>query len=118
MANLPPLPDDLILCTTDFSNILHEEGLIATRKALDTRKDQTISADSLIHLAECVLNNNIFDSISISNSIFKDTHRENTPLNKTEALPKSMNMYIWATGTLNQLFITGSYTYSKFSKLK
>ena len=30
----------------------------------------------------------------------KDTHRENTTSNKTEALTKSMNMYIWAIGTL------------------
>ena len=27
-----------------------------------------------------------------------------------------MNMYIWAIGTLNQLFIGGSYTQIKFSK--
>ena len=39
---------------------------------------------------------------------FKDIHRENTPLNKTEVLTKSMNMYIWAIGTLNQLFKSGS----------
>ena len=41
---------------------------------------------------------------------FKDTHRENTPLNKTQAITKSRNMDIWETGTLNQLFIRGSYT--------
>ena len=34
---------------------------------------------------------------------------ENTPSNKTEALTKSKNMYIWVIGTLNQLFIRGSY---------
>ena len=27
-----------------------------------------------------------------------------------------MNMYIWGIGTLNQLFIKGSYTQIKFSK--
>ena len=27
-------------------------------------------------------------------TIIKDTHRENTPSNKTEVLTKSMNMYI------------------------
>ena len=43
---------------------------------------------------------------------FKDTHRENTSPNKTESLTKSMNMYIWEIGTLNQLFIRGSYTHS------
>ena len=47
IANLPPLPDDLILCTIDvvrlYSNIPYEEGLIAIRKALDTEKDKKIS---------------------------------------------------------------------------
>ena len=42
--------------------------------------------------------------------------RENTPSNKTEALTKSMNMYIWAIGILNQLFIRDSYTQITFSK--
>ena len=45
----------------------------------------------------------------MSNS-FKDTHRESTPSNKTETLTKNMNMYIWAIGILNQLFIRDSYT--------
>ena len=65
IANLAPLPDGLILCTVDvvglYPNIPHEEGLIAIRKALDTRKDKTISTDSLIKLAEYVLKNNIFE---------------------------------------------------------
>ena len=65
IANLLPLPDELILCTTDvvglYPNIPHEEGLITIRKALDTKKDKTISTDSLIELAECVLKNNIFE---------------------------------------------------------
>ena len=46
IANIPPLPDDLILCAIDvvglYANIPREEGLIAIRKALDTRKDKTI----------------------------------------------------------------------------
>ena len=65
IANLAPLPDGLILCTVDvvglYPNIPHEEGLIAIRKALDIRKDKTISTDSLIELAEYVLKNNIFE---------------------------------------------------------
>ena len=72
IANLPPLPDDRILCTIDvvglYPNIPHEEGLIAIRKALDTRKDKTILTDSLIELAECVLKNNIFEH---NKSVFK-----------------------------------------------
>ena len=72
IANLPPLPGDLILCTIDavqpFLNIPHEEGLIAITKALDTRKDQTTLTDPLIELAECALKNNIFEH---DNFIFK-----------------------------------------------
>ena len=72
IANLPPLLDSLILCTIDVvgpsPNIPHEEGLIAIRKTLDTRKDKIISIDSLIELAECVLENNIFEH---DKSVFK-----------------------------------------------
>ena len=50
------------------------------------------------------------------NKSFKDTHRENTLSNKTKMITKSMNMYIWTIGTLNQLFIRGSYTQIKFFK--
>ena len=39
LASLPPLLDDVILCTIDvmglYSNIPHDEGLIAMRKTLD-----------------------------------------------------------------------------------
>ena len=58
------------------------------------------------------------NKFAICSSVFtvKDTHRENTPSNKTETLTKSMNMYICAIGTLNQLLIRGSYTQTKFSK--
>ena len=62
---LPSLPEDTILCTIDlvglYPNIPHEDGLVATRKKLDEREDKTVSTDSLIELAECVLKNNIFE---------------------------------------------------------
>ena len=65
MTSLHPLPDEVILCTMGvvglYPNIPHDEGLIATRKALDLRKDKRISTESLIELAECVLKNNIFE---------------------------------------------------------
>ena len=48
----------------------------------------------------------------------KDTHRERSVSNKTQALTKSMNMDIWVFGTLNQLFIRGFHTRIKFSKNK
>ena len=42
--------------------------------------------------------------------MFEDTQRENTPLNKTEVLTKSMNMYISGIDTLNELLLRGSFT--------
>ena len=48
--------------------------------------------------------------------VIKHTHRENKPSNKNEELRKSLNIYIWAIGILNQLFIRDSYTQIKFSK--
>ena len=53
-----------------------------------------------------------------SRTSFKDTQREKAPSNKTPALSESMNMDIWVVSTSNQLFITGSYTETKFSKKK
>ena len=38
------------------------------------------------------------------------------PQVKLKVLLKSINMYIWAIGILNQLFIRGSYTQIKFQK--
>ena len=59
------MPLDFILCTIDvvvlYPNIPHKDGLEAIRNALDKREDQTISTDSLILLAECVLKNNVFE---------------------------------------------------------
>ena len=51
-------------------------------------------------------------------SSFKDSHRKNTPSNKTVALTKNTNMYIWAIDTLNQQSIRGSFAQVKFSKEK
>ena len=39
---------------------------------------------------------------------FKDIHRKYTPSNKIEALTRSMNIYIWAIGILNQEFLRHS----------
>ena len=65
LNELLDLPDDFINCTIDvvglYPNIPHKEGLEAIRKALDKQEDQTISTDSLILLAECVLKNNVFE---------------------------------------------------------
>ena len=72
IANLPPLPEDLIFCTIDvvglYPNIPHDEGLKAVRNALNSREDKTISTESLLELAECVLkttySNTILNSLS------------------------------------------------------
>ena len=56
-----------------------------------------------------------FNSL-FSFSSFKDTHREKTPSNKTPVLRKSMTINILTVGTLNQIFISGSYTERQFCK--
>ena len=57
-------------------------------------------------------------SVLEEKSSFKDSHGKNTPSNKTVALTKNTNMYIWAIDTLNQLSIRGSFAQVKFSKEK
>ena len=52
-----------------------------------------------------------------ANNKAKDTHRENRPSNKTQALTRSMNMDIWVIGTLNEIFKRGFSTQIKFSKI-
>ena len=49
-------------------------------------------------------------------NIFKFQLKENTTSNKTKALTKRINKHIWEIGTLNQIFIRGSYTDIKFTK--
>ena len=46
----------------------------------------------------------------------KDTHRKNTPSSKTQVLTKSINLYIWEIGTLQQLFLRGFYDQIEVSK--
>ena len=57
-------------CRGSLPNIPHEDGLVAMGKALDEREDKTVSTDSLIELAECVLKNNIFED---STSFYKQS---------------------------------------------
>lgn len=44
---------------------------------------------------------------------FKDTHKESASSKETQALTKSMDMSIWVVGTLNHVFMNGSYTENK-----
>ena len=57
--------EGFILCTTDvvglYPNLPHTERLGAIQKAIDKQEDQTISTDSLILLAECILKKNVFE---------------------------------------------------------
>ena len=48
--------------------------------------------------------------------LFKDTHREKAPSNKTPTLSKSMNMDICMVDKSNNFFAWGSWTKIKFSK--
>ena len=43
-----------------YHNIRHEDGLLAMRKVLDAEENKTVSTDSLIELAECILKSNIY----------------------------------------------------------
>ena len=65
LRELPKLPDDCSLCTIDvvglYPNIPHDDGLETTRRALNTRKKQIPSTQSLVEFAECVLKNNVFE---------------------------------------------------------
>ena len=65
LSNLPSLSEDVILCTIDavglYPNIQHEGGLAAIKEDLDKRDDKSISTETLMELAECVLKNNIFE---------------------------------------------------------
>ena len=71
-----------------YPNMSHVRGLIAIRKALDTRKDETISTDFLIALVECVLKNNIFEH---HKSVFKLLRR--TAIGTKMAPPYAVNIY-------------------------
>ena len=44
-----------------YSNIPHDEGLLALRKRLDEREEKDVSTGTLVELAELVLKNNIFN---------------------------------------------------------
>ena len=65
LQNLPELPDDVTLCTIDvvglYPKIPNDESLSFLTKALDKRRNKTVSTESLIELAEFVLQNNYFE---------------------------------------------------------
>ena len=65
LRDLPDLPEDSIICTNDvvglYPSIPNEEGLSFLRNALDKRSNKNVTTDTLIELAELVLQNNYFE---------------------------------------------------------
>ena len=61
LRDLPDLPEDSIICTIDvvglYPSIPNEEGLSFLRNALDKRSNKNLTTDTLIELAELVLQN-------------------------------------------------------------
>ena len=65
LRDLPDLPEESIICTIGvvglYPNIPSEEGLRFLRNALKERSNKNVSTDTLIELAELVLQNNYFE---------------------------------------------------------
>ena len=65
LSKLPSLPENFLLCTVDvvgfYPSIPYKDGLEALRVALDGREDKNVSTESLLDLAKCVLDNNVFE---------------------------------------------------------
>ena len=63
-----------------------------------------------------LLSSSSFNLVLLSLTVIKDTHRENTSSNKTQALTKSMNLNNRIVGTFHQLLGRGYHAEIKFSK--
>ena len=64
LRDLPDLPEESIICTTDVVGLYpipNEEGLRILRNVLAKRSNKNVSTDTLIELAELVLQNNYFE---------------------------------------------------------
>ena len=65
LRDLPPLPENALLCSIDvvglYPSIPHGAGLQAMKKALEGREDKSVSTETLLSLAELVLKNNFFE---------------------------------------------------------
>ena len=74
IQNLPDLPEDTIVCTIDvvglYPNIPHVY-VTAIKEALDAREDKTVSTETIMELAELVLQNNFFTH---NNNVYKQKH--------------------------------------------
>ena len=89
LQNLPSLQDNVILCTTDvvglYPNTPYDEGLLFLKKALDKRRNKTVSTESLIGLAELVLKKQKY---------FEFNDRKRVPLQELNLLP-FMSLFPW-----------------------
>ena len=65
LRDLPDLPEESIICTIDVVGLYHsipnKEGLRVLRNVLEKRSSKNVSTDTLIELAELVLQNNYFE---------------------------------------------------------
>ena len=65
LTDLPELPEDSIICTTDvvglYSIIPNEEGMRFLKNVLEKKTNKNVFTDILIELAELVLQNNYFE---------------------------------------------------------
>ena len=65
LSALPKLSENILLCTVDvvglYPSIPHKDGLESLETALDRREDKSVSTNSLLELAQCVLENNVFE---------------------------------------------------------
>ena len=65
LTDLKDLPDQYLLCTIDvvglYPNIPHDEGIVAIKRALERRKDKSVTTESLVELTKLELTKNIFE---------------------------------------------------------
>ena len=77
----------------NFQIIKYKSKLLATQRSYNIFHARKDGATSPLNIA--------FSTLNLSGPSSKDTHRENTPSNKTKALTKRINMGVWEICTLN-----------------
>ena len=92
IKELGQLPEGTILCTIDVvglsPNIPHDDGLAFLKDFLDSRVDKQVTTDTLIELAELVLENNILSfRIKLTNKFVE------RPL--VQSLLHHMQYFLW-----------------------
>ena len=80
------------------------ESFICSKETCEPKSQKNWSKFKKDKYAFSEIEETIYRFTEVTVSILKNIHRKKTPWNKTEALTKSMNMYIWEIVTLYQLF--------------